>query len=619
MFVALFLLWGPMMLAQPANVPDHPRLIWGTGGENQVRQSIGRNAILQDLHRLILLQADGIIQLDPVRRELLGRRLLAVSRTCLKRVLTLSYAFRMTGDLKYLQRAETEMLAVSAFRDWNPSHFLDVAEMTMALAIGYDWLYHGLAPASRQIIGNAILQKGLLPSTEGFGKHDYFLRVTHNWNQVCNAGMVFGALAIYENEPEPAMDIIDRSRESIRLPTEEYEPDGAFPEGPGYWAYGTTFHVMLIDALESAWPDTDLIGIGNGFLKSGSYYLHVHGPTGSFNYSDGQVSDGFQPVVFWFAARTKDSGLVWNQLNILTDMCKGKKLSWPKGHSRRFLPMTLIWGSRLNSLQKQPPEANSWTGSGKNPIGVHRTHWGKDAIFAGIKAGSPGVSHGHMDIGSFIMDARGVRWAIDLGSHNYHKLESQGIQLWDKRPGGERWKIFRYNNRSHNTLVVNGNLQLVQAKGEILQHSGENPGFMYTVVDMSPVYTGQLTSAIRGLAIVDTQVVVIRDAIVNRDSVSRVRWGMMTHDSVAIVDARTAVIHKDGQSLTFKIAQPGQAEVRTYPADPDNDYEDKNPGKCMIGFEMEFNPWERQEWIVLLIPEGTAVPDNLSTEAFWDW
>ena len=30
------------------------------------------------------------------------------------------------------------MLAIAQFADWNPSHFLDVAEMTMGMAIGYD-------------------------------------------------------------------------------------------------------------------------------------------------------------------------------------------------------------------------------------------------------------------------------------------------------------------------------------------------------------------------------------------------------------------------------------------------------------------------------------------------
>ena len=34
------------------------------------------------------------------------------------------------------------MLEVSSFTDWYPKHFLDVAEMTTALALSYDWLYH---------------------------------------------------------------------------------------------------------------------------------------------------------------------------------------------------------------------------------------------------------------------------------------------------------------------------------------------------------------------------------------------------------------------------------------------------------------------------------------------
>ncbi len=47
----------------------------------------------------------------------------------------------MTGDPQFKDRAEQEMLGVAAFPDWNPPHFLDVGEMTTAMAIGYDWLY----------------------------------------------------------------------------------------------------------------------------------------------------------------------------------------------------------------------------------------------------------------------------------------------------------------------------------------------------------------------------------------------------------------------------------------------------------------------------------------------
>lgn len=56
----------------------------------------------------------------------------------------------MTADSRFLERARQEMLAVASFSDWNPSHFLDVAEMTVVMCIGYDWLYDDLPPISGQ-------------------------------------------------------------------------------------------------------------------------------------------------------------------------------------------------------------------------------------------------------------------------------------------------------------------------------------------------------------------------------------------------------------------------------------------------------------------------------------
>ena len=53
------------------------------------------------------------------------------------------------------------MLVAAKFKDWNPSHFLDTAEMTTALAIGYDWLYAVIKPADRKTIRDAIVQLGL--------------------------------------------------------------------------------------------------------------------------------------------------------------------------------------------------------------------------------------------------------------------------------------------------------------------------------------------------------------------------------------------------------------------------------------------------------------------------
>lgn len=103
----------------------------------------------------------------------------------------------------------------------------------MAAAIGYDWLYDQLSEESRNTIKEAILKKRLEPSLNT--KHNNWLKALHNWDQVCNAGMAYGAMAIYEDQPLIARQIINRAIETIALPMKDYAPDGVYPEGYGYW------------------------------------------------------------------------------------------------------------------------------------------------------------------------------------------------------------------------------------------------------------------------------------------------------------------------------------------------------------------------------------------------
>ncbi|MFR4025483.1 MAG: hypothetical protein ACLTZY_06940 [Alistipes indistinctus] len=123
-------------------------------------KQINRDAVWKEIHTATLGEADRIITLPVSERIKTGMRLLAVSRENLRRIFILSYAYRMTGQEKYLVRAEQEMLKAASFSDWNPSHFLDVGEMTMALGVGYDWLYPALSEASRRTIREAIVKKG---------------------------------------------------------------------------------------------------------------------------------------------------------------------------------------------------------------------------------------------------------------------------------------------------------------------------------------------------------------------------------------------------------------------------------------------------------------------------
>ena len=91
-----------------AKIPGHPRLLLLAGEENNIKKAISTQRILLEVHNEILLKCDSMLLTKPVERILFGVRLLAKSRECLNRVFHLSYAWRMTHERKYLNRAEQE-------------------------------------------------------------------------------------------------------------------------------------------------------------------------------------------------------------------------------------------------------------------------------------------------------------------------------------------------------------------------------------------------------------------------------------------------------------------------------------------------------------------------------
>lgn len=594
---------------KPVPVTNHPRILLLEGEEAAIKMNITSDMTWKTINQLILDESDKIITREPVERVLIGRRLLDKSREALRRIFFLSYSYRMTSDSKYLNRAEKELLAVSSFSDWNPSHFLDVAEMTMAAAIGYDWLYKGLSAESKTIIRDAIITKGLNPSLET--ANNSWVKASHNWNQVCNAGMTFGALAVYEDKSDLAQKIIDRAVSSIILPMEDYMPDGAYPEGYGYWGYGTTFNILFLSAMEKAFGNEYGLAINKGFLKTAQYLEHMTGPTGaSFNYSDAGSGGGTQPAMFWFANKLSDPTLLWSEKYFL----QNKKPS-----NDRTLPAIMIWSAGLDINDITPPTETIWVGQGKNPVALMRSSWSDpNAVFVGIKAGSPSVNHGHMDVGSFVMEANGERWAMDFGMQDYNSLESAGVNLWSMVQNSQRWDIFRYNNMAHNTLTVNNQLQTVTGKAIINSWSGA-PELMNAVTDITEVYKGNLKKAVRGIAIVDKKYVAVRDEIETNESETVVRWTMVTSANVSLTDGQNALLTKNGKKLNLKVAAPQGVTVKTWTTVPTNKFDAPNPGTTLLGFEATIPANSKVALMVLLLPEGSTENNSLYRKNLENW
>ncbi|MGV8094621.1 MAG: heparinase II/III family protein [Mangrovibacterium sp.] len=580
--------------AQFVSGMQHPRILLLKGEERQIEQSIAKNPVWKKMHEAILNECDNIIELQPVERIQIGRRLLDKSREALRRIFQLSYAWRMTGEDKYFQRCEKELLAVSNFTDWNPITFLDVAEMTMAVSIGYDWLFEKLPPKSREIIKNAILNKGINPSFDS--KYNWFIKANNNWNQVCNACMTYGALAISEDYPDLAKEVIDRSLNSIRLSMDKYKPDGAYPEGYGYWDYGTSFNVMFLSAIEKVFnSDFDLVS-SPGFLQTAGFYENMTGVTGDcFNWSDCGLRKTLTPAMFWFAQQNNDPSQLWIEKTYL------RKDDYSGFTKERLLPAVMIWGKDLPLDEISEPKTKVWMGQGDSPVCLMRTSWtDPEAIYLGFKVGSPSVNHAHMDVGSFIMEAEGIRWASDFGMQNYESLESKGIAIFGRTQDAQRWSIFRMTNRTHNTLTINDQLQRVKGYAKIDQFS-DKLDFMYAISDISAVYENQMASVKRGVAIVDQRFVVVHDELAASDKPTTVRWTMLT-TATPELGRNSIKLTKDGKNLFLKANTSAEITMKTWSTTPTTSYDAPNPGTSLVGFEMQLEPNQKQVIQVLLIP-----------------
>lgn len=592
----------------PAALP-HPRLLLLGGEENSIRNAVASDEAWAKIHNFIINESRKMMEKPPVERVMTGRRLLGQSREALRRIFYLSYAWRMTSEEMFCERALDEMKAVALFNDWNPSHFLDVAEMTMAVSLGYDWLFEKLPDETRIALRKAIVEKGLRPSL--LPENSGWTRAAHNWNQVCNAGMTFGALAVWEDEQELADSVIDRAVKTITLPMNDYEPDGAYPEGYSYWGYGTSFNVMIISALEKIFGTDSLIRINEGFMKTAAYMENMTGPTGmSFNYSDAGQGSGMNPAMFWFAGRLDDPSLLWSEKYHLETKAPPND---------RLLPAVLIWASGITMDSIVPPEKKMWVGQGKNPVAMMRTSWtDHKAVFAALKAGTPSANHGHMDAGSFVLEADGQRWAMDFGMQDYNSLETAGVNLWNMAQNSQRWKVYRYNNFVHNTLTVNSKLQKVNGHSSLTSFA-DNPGFMYAKTDLSSLYADDLGKAHRGIAIVGNEYFMVRDEVETSDSGAMVTWNMLTSANVALVGDDIAELTLKGKKLVMRLAEPAGARFRTMTTVPPEKYDAPNPGTTLLGFEVSVPPGSKKNLVVIFLPEKAVENKSLTEITLDEW
>ncbi|MBR1576129.1 MAG: heparinase II/III family protein [Bacteroidales bacterium] len=567
---------------------NHPRLYVNAKTFKAIRRSLRKNPLLANLHGQMMEQAEkyGLAE-SPLtyKKDESNKRILHVSRAAITRIASAAYAYRMTGDKRYLAHAEKDLVDVCHFPDWNPSHFLDTGEMSLAVSIGYDWLYDVLSPETRKLIEETLV-KYAFEAADG----RWFYKGTNNWNQVCNAGLVSGALAIWETRPELCQAMVAKSIESNKGALRfGYYPDGNYPEGSTYWEYGTEFQCIMISALESVFGSDFGICQAPGFERTGDYEMHTIGNTlQRFNYSDCGKGLGGNPAVWFFAQR-------FNKPEVLFFEQPALENQQYVGNRTLFLALTCAAKAAFSAIPT--PSEHLFYGHGTTPVAMMRTGWTVQDLYLGIKGGRAGGPHAHMDAGSFVFDAYGYRWASDYGQPSYSKLEKFFIEqgrgeggLWDMKQDSQRWDLFAYNNKQHNTLTVNDTKFDVNGYCD-LTGIIDKEGVLGASVDITPAFSGQLASAIRTASIVDKAYLEVRDALKAGAKPAHIRWTLVTYGKPEI--SADGILLSQGDVKMKLEASGAKVSYTSWPTDAASmgldgkDFVKLVEGSYVIGFEFD--------------------------------
>jgi hypothetical protein len=594
----------------------HPRLLFTDDALAAALTAAKSDPLRAALHQRIIATADAILPSPPLRHND-NKDAPEQERVAVYQILTCAMAYRLTGDERFAARARNDLLTVAAFADWDPRHDLSIGEMGFAVATGYDWLYAQLDPAARQKIKQALIAYALRTAapTKNPGNH----------NQVYNAGLVSGALAIADEEPALARRVLAGARVSMPYALAAYAPDGAFPEGPGYWTYGTTYSVITFAALESA-LGTDL-GLADvpGVARSIAYYESVQGPFGAmFNYADSTDDLQNSPARAWLAERYRVSTATRDTRALLADTLRhGTVTPFDRAIQaqvvNRFFALHAVWFPRepvvADAAAELPLDAHF---RGTADLAVFRSAWGDPrALFVGFKAGENGDHHNHLDLGSFVLDADGERWAMDLGP------DSPGAHY--DLPGyfdnqQQRWSYFRTNNRSHNTVTPGDVLQARHVVAPIVAF-GSALERAFAVADLTPVYPTEAVSLRRGIALLDRVRVLVQDEYQPAHPGTPLTWNLVTAARITLsADSHSATLTKNGRSLRVEILTPASAHFEVRSTRPPTAAETQNTGTALLAISLTPTT-DSTRLSVLLTPTGDKWPalNPPALQSLADW
>lgn len=109
----------------------------------------------------------------------------------LNKILSIAAMYQITNNTKYSDWVIGELMSLNSLNSWYNTQFLDVATMTFATTLAYDWVFQIMTEDQRLTIEAAIM-KNFVQTALGITQEDNWSYHTNNWAQVCHGSIACG-------------------------------------------------------------------------------------------------------------------------------------------------------------------------------------------------------------------------------------------------------------------------------------------------------------------------------------------------------------------------------------------------------------------------------------------
>lgn len=597
---------------------DRPRMIAPAYKWNALPALIAQDAYLKSWNDTIFQNASTYYSLPPVVYFMDGSSgILDNARAVKMRIKAFAYAYRMSNNTKWVDRAWAELQnaagnGTTSFGPttdkWNSAHFLDTAEFSAAFGIAYDWMYDAWTDDQKSQIRFTLNEYGLSfgmsiyasgdPTAIGWWRNGVY----GNWNCVCNGGLTLGALAILGDDTTGNAAAllgytVPNANQNCVFGT---SPDGTWNETANYYYFGTTAHAEMSSALmTAAGSDFDLLSTNPNSNLAGLYHMYAYGATSLFNYGD--------------TGPNKFSTTANAMLLYATQYNMPQYALFQRDRPDAPEPWSMFWyNSQVSGAFWDGAALDNYFNYTGDQWASMRSSWTDiDALYVAIKAGTlqGHQTHNDLDCGDFVLDAMSTRWAGELGSGDYN---SQDYFTSDAQ-NATRWLYYRKRTEGQNTILVNQANQDVTAQPKVTYGSSgtvQGSSTVFNVPDGSTAFfVADLTSAyfnttsfLRGVRLLNKRTQVLLQDEINAQG--PVMWRMHTNATVAVSSSGTsATLTLDSQTLTMEILNPPTGAEFTIgpavrlagdPVLPTGQVDQANPGVTVMSISLPAGQYNLQ-------------------------